>query len=112
MVAWMSNLKKLAPPPYTTLKREKYVPGDYGAPGEYVQTGPPIEVKLRQLTGVEKVAAGLDTTFRLYRLWTDDPKGLTEAETLRSTETGDLDVTSIITYPERGITIIEAKKVG
>ncbi len=112
MVAWMSNLKKLAPPPFTTLKREKYVAGDFGKPGYYEQTGPPIEVKLRRLTGTEKVAAGVDTAVRLYRCWTDDAKGLTEAETVRTDEEGDLDVTSIVSYPERGITIIEAKKVG
>ena len=107
----MSKLRKLTPPPYDSLQPGHYEAQDFG-PTEFVADGPPIEVKMRRLTGTELTAAGVDTAKKLYRCWTDDEVTFSEAQTLRHDTEGDLNATSIIPYPERGITIIEAEKVG
>lgn len=108
----MTSLKKLAPPPYVTLQPAKYTPGDYGKPGTWTNTHPAFTAKERRLTGTEKVVAGVDTAVKLYRYWTDAPVPFSEAQSLRHPTQGELNVTAITPYPERGITIIEAKKVG
>lgn len=107
----MSSLKKLAPPPYDSLQPGDMVEQDFG-PSGWVNDGPPITVKMRRLTGSEKVVGGLDTAVKFWRCWTSDPVPFNEGKTLRHATLGDLDCTSIVPYPERGITEIETKKVG
>lgn len=109
---WVTSLKKLAPPPYNTVQPGYQTVGDYGRPGEWVAEGPPVTVKMRQLTGDELVAAGVTTTRRYYRMWTDEEVTFSEAKTLRSEEYGDLETQSIVEYPERGITVIEASRIA
>lgn len=106
------SLKRLAPPPYDELQPGYQEEGDFGAVGEWVPEGPPVTVKMRRLTGAEKVAAGVDTAFKLFRMWTDDAVTFDEGTTLRHESEGDLNTTSIVNYPERNITVIEAVKVG
>lgn len=110
MVAWMSNLKKLAPPPYTNAQPSTYTPGDFGKPGSWANDGPALTVKVRQLTGQEKQVAGLDVTKRLYRMWTDAEVYFTEGQVIRTDTDGDITVISIVEYPERGITVLEGER--
>jgi len=115
----MSRLQKLAPPPYDTIQQlvEGEAPGSDDPFAEPEQPepapgGPVITVKTRQLTGEELVAAGLTTTKRFYRMWTDQDLPFTEAATIRHSEAGDLQIQSVVPYRERGITVIEASRVA
>lgn len=108
------SFKRYAPRPYVAVQPVKQAPDPRGPTYGMIWTavGPTFEAHRQRLSGTERFAYGATATKIIERLTCDLPPPVTQAQRVRfGTETPDYNVFSIVSYPSRGVAIIEIERL-